>query len=112
MNGGTCVEHCHTPKKKFTCKCSHPFTGKICEQVYESCLDVLKGAPVGTTPPNENYTIKRGDEDQYRKLYCDFKSPNQAWTLIESFSLAENNNGWFKIKAFHQSGSQNHQHPN
>jgi len=123
MNGGTCVEHCHTPKKKFTCKCPHLFTGKICAEqgVYESCLDVLKGAPVGTTSPNGNYTIQRDTDgnytvikrkNRYKNIYCDFKSPNQAWTLIESFSLAVNNNGWFKIKAFHQSASKNHQDPN
>ncbi|KAK3744574.1 hypothetical protein QZH41_013483, partial [Actinostola sp. cb2023] len=111
MNGGTCVEHCHTPKQKFTCNCTQPFTGKICKQmVYESCVDVLKGARIGTTPPNGNYTIKQ-DTYLYKTVYCDFNSPNQAWTLFESFSLAMNTE-FFKVKAFHQDAKRNDEAPN
>ncbi|XP_028512684.1 uncharacterized protein LOC114574399 [Exaiptasia diaphana] len=28
LNGGTCIEHCDSPKEKFTCSCNYKFHGK------------------------------------------------------------------------------------
>lgn len=89
MNGGTCIEHCETPKKKFSCKCKDKFYGKVCEQEkYSSCLDVLKSS--SSTPNNGLYTIHREDTDETKLFYCAFNSPNEAWTLLESFSRSAN----------------------
>ncbi|KAK3752265.1 hypothetical protein QZH41_002642, partial [Actinostola sp. cb2023] len=99
MNGGTCVEHCHTPKKKFTCTCPKLYWGKVCEKInISSCMDVMVAA--STVPSNGVYRITRSDNNKVVPVYCAFKSPNQAWTLIESFSLE--NNLIFQSKAFHQ----------
>ncbi|EDO39008.1 predicted protein [Nematostella vectensis] len=41
LNEGTCVEHCDSPKKKFSCKCRPPCSGKECEKcVYSSCAQI------------------------------------------------------------------------
>jgi len=99
MNGGTCVEHCHTPKKKFTCSCPKLYWGKVCEKInISSCMDVMVAA--STVPSNGVYRITRSENNTVVPVYCAFKSPNQAWTLIESFSLE--NNLIFQSKAFHQ----------
>jgi len=101
MNGGTCVDHCHAPKHKFTCTCPKLYRGKVCEKQYKtSCLDVMKSAPPGTIPANGNYTIMRDDVYKTRVVYCAFVSPNQAWTLLESYSLA--NKHLFSKQSFYQ----------
>jgi len=90
MNGGTCVEHCHTPKQKFTWTCPSAHVGTVCENKLTSWVDVLQAVAVGQTPPNGVYNVSRainGKMDIF-PLYCAFSSPNNAWTLIESFSLA------------------------
>ena len=108
MNGGTCVELCDTPKEKFYCKCPPPFTGKLCEKGALSCLDFLDAAPIGTTLPSGNYTIRF--RSGVRTVFCDFIDANQAWILIESFS--RENNMAYKTKAFHQNNARSQLSPN
>ncbi|KAK3728954.1 hypothetical protein QZH41_016808 [Actinostola sp. cb2023] len=98
MNGGTCVDHCHTPKHKFTCTCPSTHVGRVCEKKISSCMDVMVAA--STVPSKGVYRITRSDTNTVVPVYCAFASPNQAWTLIESFSLE--NNHIFQKKAFHQ----------
>ncbi|XP_031550177.1 uncharacterized protein LOC116287636 isoform X1 [Actinia tenebrosa] len=110
MNGGTCVEHCETPKVKFSCKCPNTIGGKTCEMKIKSCIDVLKGTAPGTMPANGTYIITRSDNKTTVPVYCAFESPNQTWTLIESFSLQ--NNYVFNNKAFHQNHPRNQESHN
>jgi len=87
VNGGTCIEHCETPKKKFTCKCTDAFEGNLCEQktVFRSCLDVYK-ASSSSTLENGFYPITQINGQQVL-FYCAFSlNVKRAWTLIESFS--------------------------
>jgi hypothetical protein len=65
-----------------------------------SCIDVFRGTVAGTLPANGTYIITRSDTKTNLPVYCAFDSLNQAWTLIESFSLV--NNEILKAKAFHQ----------
>ncbi|KAK3707603.1 hypothetical protein QZH41_017866, partial [Actinostola sp. cb2023] len=111
MNGGTCVEHCHTPKHKFTCTCPKLYWGKVCEKKLTSCVDVLQAVAVGQTPQNGVYNVYRvinGKTDIF-PLYCAFSSPNNAWTLIESFSRA--NKDKFKTKPFYKTNYYNNYSP-
>jgi hypothetical protein len=110
MNGGTCVEHCKDPKEKFTCKCPNTHCGNICGEKISSCIDVFKGAASGAIPANGTYIITRSDNKTTVPVYCAFDSPNQAWTLIESFSLV--NNEILKTKAFHQNYPRKQLSPN
>ena len=109
MNGGTCIELCGTPKEKFKCFCGPTYSGKMCKTqlpIY-SCLDILKVAPTGTTPPNGIYEMI-DHKNAFRKVYCAFVGSKQAWTLIESFSR---DNAFLKNKAFHQKAGRNHNTP-
>jgi len=91
LNGGTCTEHCQSPKKKFTCKCRPGYQGSVCEvKDLTSCTD-LRTSGDGSVPESKVYTIKRFANDSGFHVYCDFTDPNRTWTLIESFSLANNN---------------------
>jgi len=108
LNGGTCTEYCESPKTKFTCKCPSPFYGNICEiRLFDSCVDVLRFYE--NIPPDRVYTITRPDNNNTIPLYCSFVSPNQAWTLIESFALS--NNGDFKNKPFNNDFGSNKNEP-
>lgn len=109
QNGGACVQCCSSPKEKFVCHCKEPFHGKMCENKnVSSCLDILRGSPKGVTPPNGIYEVDHSDTK--KKVFCDFTTPNQAWTLIESFRFDLNH--LFKLYAFHQGHSQNTSSPN
>ncbi|XP_028513565.1 uncharacterized protein LOC114574632 [Exaiptasia diaphana] len=109
MNGGTCTEHCHTPKEKFTCKCSSDYSGKVCEKKLAfSCMDIMSNS--STVPRDGVYMIAL----PYRKnvevpVYCSFVSPNQAWILIESFSFQSKS--IFERKPFYMSHSVNYNSP-
>ena len=101
LNGGTCIEHCSTPKKKFTCTCPAMATGKVCEnRIYYSCMNVLQMSENGNIPANGRYRLTSPQGSSF-EIYCAFVAPNQAWTLIESFSLE--NKGFTAAIAFHQS---------
>jgi hypothetical protein len=103
MNGGSCVEQCENPKEKFKCECPAKYSGKVCQErkYNNSCIDILKTSyPPGAIPANGRYAIIRTDTKTTLPVYCAFDSPNQAWTLIESFSLA--NNYLFKREPFHK----------
>jgi hypothetical protein len=112
MNGGTCVEHCNDPIEKFTCKCPITHFGKVCQiKTGHSCIDVLKNSLVhGILPSNGIYNIIRIDTNVILTWYCAFVSSNQAWTLIESFSLA--NNDIFTKKVYYQNYPVNELLPN
>ncbi|XP_028516180.1 uncharacterized protein LOC114575466 [Exaiptasia diaphana] len=85
LNGGTCQDLCQTPKQKFFCRCPHPFTGRVCQMTASSCLDFLRNSHT-KLPPNGKYTIYRSDNGSPLDVYCDFKTPHQVFTLIESYS--------------------------
>ncbi|XP_031564285.1 uncharacterized protein LOC116299707 [Actinia tenebrosa] len=101
LNGGTSVEHCEKPKVKFSCKYPATYKGNICEKrEFSSCIDVFNGTAPGTIPANGTYIITRSDTKTTVPVYCAFESPNQAWTVIESFSLQ--NKDYFKNQGLHQ----------
>jgi len=72
-------------------------------------MDILRNAHGTATPTNGKYTIYRSDNDRPRNVYCDFTTPNQTWTLIESFKLALN--GDYQNKAFFQDFTRNANSP-
>ncbi|XP_031550207.1 uncharacterized protein LOC116287660 [Actinia tenebrosa] len=100
-NGGTCVEHCVNSKEKFSCTCNSYYYGKVCEKMrpYNSCMDVLNAyTSAGKMPRNGAYRIARSDNLAFQSFYCAFEGANKAWTLIESFALA--NKGLYAKKDF------------
>ncbi|XP_020892491.1 uncharacterized protein LOC110231782 [Exaiptasia diaphana] len=106
MNGATCVEHCNSPKQKFTCKCKIDYKGTVCEErVWASCMDVLASSEV--FPNNGVYAIKI--DNSAISVYCAFVKPNQAWTLIESFNSKANP---FKNTTFYKNAPKNEDSPN
>jgi len=54
-------------------------------------------------------TIYRLDTGAELTVYCDFTTPNQAWTLIESFTFS--NNWMYKSKPLHIDFSRNIHYP-
>ncbi|XP_020892493.1 uncharacterized protein LOC110231784 [Exaiptasia diaphana] len=107
MNGGTCVEHCNSPKNKFTCICQKWHHGKICEKTISSCMDVRSASSM--IPKDGVYELKRFDNRAIIPVYCAFQDdPRQAWTLIESFSR---NQSLFKGTPFYIGNTQNRNLP-
>ncbi|KAK3727508.1 hypothetical protein QZH41_018371 [Actinostola sp. cb2023] len=100
MNGGTCVDHCQTPKHKFTCTCPAEYDGKVCEyKRFISCMDVLRTQP---NPSNGIYAIYRHEINRIQNVSCAFERPSQAWTLIESYSIA--NRKKYETQSFYSNG--------
>jgi len=96
LNGGTCVEHCQSPKKKFACQCVNGYGGTVCEKP-TSCMTVSKRSRA--FPSNGVYWIIQ-DSGVLIPVYCAFEqNPTRAWTLIESFTFAKKED--FKYKAFY-----------
>jgi len=101
MNGGTCTERCLSPKEKFICQCPRGYIGKLCQTKHiTSCMDVLVTSK--SFPKDGVYWITRSDKSRRSvPVFCSFeKIPTRAWTLIESFAFA--NNEEFKYKSFDQ----------
>ena len=87
LNQGTCVELCDDVKHKFKCVCPDGVRGKLC-QYGDSCQTILKYNKMATSGL---YKIRKSTGDLIQ-TYCDFMSePGMVWTLVETFSLANNN---------------------
>lgn len=112
QNGGTCKEHCHDPKLKFSCECTKTSWGTVCEKnVASSCLDVFRGklAKNESVPEDGVYNILHSD-GTVLPLYCAFNSSSKrAWTLIESLSFA--NRADFSKVLFYSATPINHLSP-
>ncbi|XP_015768763.1 PREDICTED: uncharacterized protein LOC107347386 isoform X2 [Acropora digitifera] len=96
-NGATCTELCHHAKQKFNCTCANGFFGKFCEKSLLSCkhLQLQAEKPKRSTV----YTLYDPASKSFYQTFCDFTSENGfVWTLLESFSLANNNH--FKAQPF------------
>ncbi|XP_067028458.1 uncharacterized protein [Acropora muricata] len=97
-NGGTCTELCHHAKQKFTCTCAIGYVGKFCEKKSPtSCKQLQLEAK---KPKNSTvYTLYDPASKSFYQTFCDLTSENGfVWTLLESFSLANNNH--FKAQPF------------
>ena len=97
-NGGTCTELCHHAKQKFNCTCAKGFFGKLCEKKSPtSCKQLQLEAK---KPRNSTvYTLYDPGSKSFYETFCDLTSETGfVWTLLESFSLA--NNIHFKAQPF------------
>ena len=97
-NGGTCTELCHHAKQKFNCTCAIGYVGKFCEKKSPtSCKQLQVDAK---KPKNSTvYTLYDPASKSFYQTFCDLTSENGfVWTLLESFSLANNNH--FKGQSF------------
>ena len=97
-NGGTCTELCHHAKQKFNCTCAIGYVGKFCEKKSPtSCKQLQLDAK---KPKNSTvYTLYDPASKSFYQTFCDLTSENGfVWTLLESFSLANNNH--FKGQSF------------
>ncbi|XP_015768761.1 PREDICTED: uncharacterized protein LOC107347385 isoform X2 [Acropora digitifera] len=98
-NGATCTELCHHAKQKFNCTCPHGFFGKFCEKRILSCkqLQLQAEKPKRSTVD----TLYDPASKSFYETFCDFTSENGfVWTLLESFSVANNNH--FKAQPFYK----------
>ncbi|XP_032238903.2 uncharacterized protein LOC5513485 [Nematostella vectensis] len=88
LNGGTCVEHCEDPKKKFSCACTTSCSGRTCERcgTYRSCRDHhVTYRELGQEIADGVYQIQTEDGKSF-PVFCAFEG-DTAWVLLESFSL-------------------------
>ena len=94
------MEKCTDVKERYTCACLEHFQGKRCETFnpeVKSC-QAMKIIKPGSHSGVYNFVIS---DNETTKTYCDFSSETgKAWTLIESFSLA--NKEFYKDKPFYQ----------
>ncbi|XP_067026106.1 uncharacterized protein [Acropora muricata] len=91
FNGGTCTELCQHAKRKFNCTCATGYVGKFCEKKSPtSCKQLQLEAK---KPKNSTvYTLYDPASKSFYQTFCDLTSENGfVWTLLESFSLANNN---------------------
>ena len=98
-DGGTCTELCKDAKNKFNCTCAIGYYGRYCQKrKVASCKEQLQrneGSQSGV------YQLFDQTTKALYEVYCDFNSSDgSAWTLIESFSLA--NKGDFANKDFQE----------
>ncbi|XP_067028464.1 uncharacterized protein [Acropora muricata] len=97
-NGGTCTELCNHAKQKFNCTCAIGYVGRLCEKKSPtSCKQLQLQAK---KPKNSTiYTLYDPASKSFYQTFCDLTSENGfVWTLLESFSLA--NNFHFKAQPF------------
>ena len=98
-HGGTCTELCDHAKHKFNCTCSKGYYGKLCEKK-RATLCKEKLSTNRRYPSGVYYLFDHKTSSSY-KAYCDFTSEDGfVWTIVESFSLANNN--MFTNKSFHK----------
>ncbi|XP_044165913.1 uncharacterized protein LOC114949482 [Acropora millepora] len=99
-NGGTCTELCHHAKQKFNCTCPIGYVGRLCEKKSPtSCKQLQLQAK---KPKNSAvYTLYDPGSKSFYQTFCDLTSETGfVWTLLESFSKADNND--FKNQPFFQ----------
>lgn len=101
LHGGTCVEKCDDVRERYTCACPKHYQGRRCEIFHphvSSCQAYMKlkpGSHSGVYDLNDTF-----------QTYCDFDSEaGKAWTLIESFSLA--NKALYQNQPFYHNFTQN-----
>ena len=96
-HGGICAELCNHAKHKFNCTCTAAFYGKFCQKRRAiSCKQKFRR---GRHSQSGVYHLFDPATNSMYETFCDFTSENVfVWTLIESFSLA--NNQVFKMRAF------------
>ena len=97
--GGTCTELCDHAKHKFNCTCTVEYYGKLCKKRRStSCkeqLEKYRGSQSGL------HLLFDSTSKSLYEVFCDYTSENGfIWTLIESFSLANNNE--FANKPFYK----------
>ena len=97
-NGGTCTELCHHAKQKFNCTCAKGLFGKFCEKKSPTSCKQLQ---LQAKKPNNStvYTLYDPESKSFYQTFCDLTSETGfVWTLLESFSKANNND--FKNQPF------------
>ena len=89
---------CDHPKHKFKCSCPGEYFGRSCQKRRKrSCKELLE---MYTEAGSGVYTLFHPTDHSIYKTFCDFKSENNSvWTLVESFSMA--NNPEFANKPFY-----------
>ena len=98
-NAGTCLPTTSRDEERFKCKCPNAYEGKRCERKRcnpgykgENCMEPIRsclGYSDRNLQPGE-YTIIDNDGNPYQ-VYCQFSKNDYfaiAWTLIQSYSLA------------------------
>ena len=88
LQGGTCEEKCDPTTVRFNCTCPVDYTGQRCDKIKypRSCKDLAtNGAKIS------GMHFLYDSQNNLFPVYCDFDSePGYVWTLIQSFSLANN----------------------
>ena len=103
-NGGKCLPDLSSNRKRFTCMCPNGYTGKQCEHSIRSCRGYGNGSRI-----SGKYTVLDGDNNSF-VVFCDFdKNSTMTWTLIQSYSI-DNNNIFEKLPLYKDS-QQNQNNP-
>ena len=93
---------CHHAKQKFNCTCAIGYVGKFCEQnipIPQSCKQLQ--LEVKNSIQSDVYSLYDPTTKTLYQTFCDFTSETGfVWTLLESFSLANNNH--FKAQPFYK----------
>ena len=89
LHGGTCTELCEHAKRKFNCSCTKGYFGRFCQnRRAQSCNELLE---MHSRVLSGVYPLFDPINNSLYEVFCDFKSENGfVWTLVESFSLANN----------------------
>ena len=98
LNGGTCIELCHHAKQKFNCTRAIGHVGKFCEKKSPTSCKQLQLQAKKPKNSTVNALYDPASKSFYQ-TFCDLTSETGfVWTLLESFSLANNNH--FKAQPF------------
>lgn len=98
LNGATCTELCQDAKHKFKCSCAPGYVGKFCQKRRTSCKEQLL---MDKKSSSQAYWLFDPTSNSWYETFCDFTTENGfVWTLIESFSLFNNQN--FADKSFYK----------
>ncbi|PFX33985.1 hypothetical protein AWC38_SpisGene1206 [Stylophora pistillata] len=96
LQGGTCQEICNPTTVRYNCTCPANYTGQRCEKIKypRECMEVAKNG----NNVSGMFDVYDSQKNIF-KVFCDFESePGYVWTLIQSFSLGNNNQ--FKSNGF------------
>ena len=116
FNGGTCLPPLPSSKKRFRCQCPDGFEGEHCDvcnpgyggphcdKPIRSCRGYDNGSRI-----SGNYTMLDVNNNTFQ-VFCDFdKNATITWTLIQSYSL--HNNEIFKSSSFNEDSPHNQNNP-
>ncbi|XP_067026525.1 uncharacterized protein [Acropora muricata] len=99
-NGGTCTERCNHAKQKFNCTCAIGYVGKFCKKKSPTSCKQLQ-LEAKKRKNSTVYTLYDPAGKSFYQTFCDLTSENGfVWTLLESFSLANNNH--FQAQPFYK----------